>query len=337
MRKLNFLFLFFTVQLATARLTDSPAGRASCRENYSPCLCSTDSKGGIYVFCDLYCSTDGNNVLAIQQALERTISDRELLQIQLIPLVGCEFVPVRLPANFLSGKLIEEIVIGNNYLSGSYDFAKLIIDPLAFQSTQNHTTKFRFKHIDFALQNNFDFLNGFSRLNLLSITDYQNFGAIEYLPPLPSLTDLYIYDCRKDYVGSKEGCYITNFPDLSPAKLEALNLFDIFLDDKLAENVFTSLANSTSASSVQFIDMATNELTVIPGNLTDFPRLNHLDLQENSITEISNNSLIFTNPVFQLNLKRQSLGAADGTLAIESGTFQGPVFNLKLRHVRSYL
>ena len=58
-------------------------------------------------------------------------------------------------------------------------YANLIIDPLTFQSSQNSTVKFSVSSSDFALQTDFSFLDGFSKLESLYILDVNNLSVFQ--------------------------------------------------------------------------------------------------------------------------------------------------------------
>lgn len=302
----------------------SAAERVSCNENYSPCYCSTDSNGNIYVACELFCDKDGC-YKEIQKVFRRK-------SIQLLPQGGCKYYTTTLPADLLSDKLFKEILVGDHQTVYNSGLAKMAFDPLVFHATQNYTTKIALKHLDFYAQRDMNFLSGFSKLKYLFIIDYVNLEAFEYFPPLLSLSSLYINSCK---ISSK--CLIT-FPDITPAKLEYLSLFDNYLDDQAADAILSLVANSSSFNSIHYIDMSKNNLTSIPANISSFVNLNHLDLQENKIALIPTDSLTFTAPVIHVNLNRQlfletkigitnelteQVRAASGTLTIEKNAFKG--------------
>lgn len=294
--------------------------RALCTQNYSPCVCTLDANGNIYISCEAnLCFED--QILEIQKVFRRT-TDTEIFEVQIMFTNRCS---TYFPADFLGDKLINHLLIGNELpLTGpgpNDNYVKLTIDPLAFQSTRSYTTQLYFKNIDFFEQLDFGFLNGFDNLQSIIILDYHNL-PLQYLPPLASLTSLYINNCER-YAGNGSSAVCEfNFPDLTPAKLEYLSLFETYLKDESANQIVASLASSSSAFFIQYIDMGVNNLTALPNNIASFPTLNHLDLQENSITFIPSGSLVFTSPVVQLNLRGQTFGI-DNTLTIETGAFQG--------------
>ena len=181
--------------------------------------------------------------------------------------------PVSLPADIL-GKtgVTAEIDIGcySDYL---------VIDPLAFRSSQNSLAKFYFTNFDFGLQKDFSFLKGFNRLESLNFSSMNNLTAFQYLPPLPSLQYLSI-----------EGCPDINqiaFPDLSPAKLKKLYLNHNELSEQKADEILTKLAASTSTDSLQQLFLTGNSWTRIPSQVgSTFPKLRGVYLGYNKISHI---------------------------------------------------
>lgn len=138
--------------------------------------------------------------------------------------------------------------------------------------------------------------------------------AFQYLPPLPTLELLNVENC-------------TNlnkivFPDVSPAKLKTLYLqYNDVLDEKVANEIIAKVAASTSANSLEHIDMSYNpHLMSIPKQVSSaFPKLNFLSLNYDSISHIPASSFVFSVPVTYIDL------VGNGIKTIESGAFKGNI------------
>lgn len=220
---------------------------------------------------------------------------------------------VTLPADFLGGKHISNISIITYSLDEEGTKRQLIIDPLAFHSSQNSTIYFELYDWDMSLQTDFNFLNGFESLVALLLSYNANMQAFQYLPPLPSLTELIIKQWRS--LGE------TVFPDLTPARLKTLSIIDCSLGD-LADNVLSAVIASTSSDTLENINLAKNGMTSIPRQIPSaFPNLNSLDLSENYISHISSSSLAFSSPVISLDLSENY----HEKFSIATGAFQGTV------------
>ena len=164
-----------------------------------------------------------------------------------------------------------------------------------------------------SLQTDFNFLNGFESLVALLLSYNANMQAFQYLPPLPSLTELIIKQWRS--LGE------TVFPDLTPARLKTLSIIDCSLGD-LADNVLSAVIASTSSDTLENINLAKNGMTSIPRQIPSaFPNLNSLDLSENYISHISSSSLAFSSPVISLDLSENY----HEKFSIATGAFQGTV------------
>ena len=164
---------------------------------------------------------------------------------------------------------------------------------------------------DFGLQKDLNFLNGFNKLEHLSFDSIYNLTAFQYLPPLHLLQALEINACPD--------LNQIPFPDLSPAKLNYLNLNGNKISGQKAEEIFVKLAASTSVDSLKTLYLSYNFLTSIPSQLgSAFPNLKTVYLDNNNISHIPSSSLNFASPYLEyLYLKKNQIKT------IENDAFQG--------------
>ena len=223
------------------------------------------------------------------------------------PLSDDETNTFSLPEDFLGNTS----VTGEVYISCYYIWFYLFIDPLAFRASQNSLTKFDFATCDFGLQKDLNFLNGFDKLEELTFSYIINLTVFQYLPPLPSLQKLKVDNCPE--INQIE------FPDLSPAKLNNLELQSNEINDETADKIVAKLAASTSADSLEVFDLWSNSLTRIPTQVESaFPQIKSVYLGGNSISYIPSSSLTFASPY----LNALDLGSNE-LKTIESGAFVG--------------
>ena len=280
--------------------------RTDCVQDYAPCSCYMDSDNQIFVDCQ---------GVSIQNARDMflRVNDTEIYSLSWSdPLADARYT-YGLPADFLgntsvTGYIYIECDLNSNYVSAK---KKLVIDPLAFRSSQNSLTGFFLYFFDFGLQKDFNFLNGFNKLEELYISNINNLTAFQYLPPLPSLQKLNVHRCPDlNHIP---------FPDLSPAKLKNLDLYDNEINDQTADEIVAKLAASTSADSLEGLYLDANSLTRIPSRIgSSFLKLKNIYLSWNNISHIPPSSLTFVSPYLE-NLALFEIGIQ----TIESGAFQG--------------
>ena len=279
--------------------------RADCVQDYSPCSCSVDSINQISVECEYL------SVQTVRDVFQR-VNDTEIFQLSLYALADADTnsTSASLPVDFLGITTVtSRISINCGYSSDNAKFPNLVIDPLAFRSSQNSLTTFSIAYCNFVLQTDFNFLNGFNRLEEFYIFAANNLTAFQYLPALPSLQYLTVAFCPEFNQ--------IPFPDLSSAKLVYLNLYFNEMSDQKADGIVDKLADSNSANSLEKLDLYSNALTRIPSQVgSAFPKLKTADLGNNNISQIS--SLTFSSPYLEyLDLILNNIKT------IESRAFQG--------------
>ena len=268
-----------------------------CVQDYSPCSCSLDSN-------QISVSCLGISVETVRDVFLR-VNDPEIYQLEFSP-----------PADDTNTFSLSTDFLGNTSVSGAIyiyggNYPKLVIDPLAFRSSQNSLTFFSVENFDFGLQKDFSFLNGFNRLESLSISYIINFTAFQYLPSLPSLQELTVGYCPE--------LNQIAFPDLSSAKLNYLDLNGNEMIDEKADEIFAELATSNSSDSLEYLDLWSNSLTEFPSQVgSAFPKLKSLNLNNNKISHILSASFTFVSPY----LEDLYLGFNE-LKTIESGGFRG--------------
>ena len=273
--------------------------RAGCVGDYSPCSCSVYFDNKISVTCR-YVSVE-----TVREVFQR-MNDREIYKLSLY-MDAATNTRTSLPPDFLGNTSVTHRI----FIQGSKK-SNLVIDPLAFRSSQNSLVEFSVSNVDFGLQNNFSFLNEFNKLEGLHIIDTINLAAFQFLPPLPSLKHLSVANCPSEFNQIA-------FPDLRSAELKKLELNYNEISDQTADEIVAKLAASTSADSLESLDLHKNSLTRIPSHVgSAFPNLKTVSLYDNNISYISSFSLTFSSPYLEsLYLFRNKIKT------IERGAFRG--------------
>ena len=273
---------------------------AYCKD-YSPCSCSVDSN-------QFSVSCYGVSVQTVRDVFLR-VNDPEIYQLEFSPPAD-DTNTFSLPEDFLGNTSVTvEIQIDGNY--NNFKYPNLVIDPLAFRASQNSLTQFGVSRLNFGLKNAFNFLNGFNKLEELTFSQITNLTAFQYLPPLPSIQKLSIGNCPSELNQIP-------FPDLSPAKLNNLDLRTNEINDETADKIVAKLAASSSADSLVFLDLSFNYLTRIPSQVgSAFPKLKSVVLRNNNILHIPSASFTFAYPLKSLSLNDNKIKT------IESGAFVG--------------
>ena len=286
--------------LADDKETNGGETKADCVQDYSPCSCSLNSNNKT-VTCN------GISVQTIHDVFQR-VSDPEIYELKWTrPLPNNETNTISVPADFLGYTSTGRIYIECN----TENRLNLVIDPFAFRLSQNSLAQFSVRFFDFGLQTNFNFLNGFDKLEELSFFSINNLTAFQYLPPLPSLQNIFISYCP-------EISQIA-FPDLSSAKLKKLELNYNQISDDKADEIVAKLARSNSANSLAWLDLWGNSLTRIPSQVgSAFPELERFNLNNNKIVNIPSASFTFVSRYLDY------LGLYQNRIkTIESGAFRG--------------
>ena len=287
----------------------NPEPIEKCAQDYSPCSCDLINKNKVSVHCTSV------SVESIRDAFLR-INDPEIYSLTIYRFLPDYTNTISLQADFLGNtRVTAEVVIdGTTYwdkTSSTFipDYSKipdLVIHPSAFQSSQNSLMSFKVSNFDLGLQKDFNFLKGFNRLEELDIYRTNNLTAFQYLPQLPSLQTFKVGGCN-------ENCSdIVAVPDLCPTNLKTC--------DQQADEIVAKLAASTSADSLEVLNLIFNSVTRIPSQVgSAFTKLKKVDIEDwNSISHISSSSLTFVSPY----LKDLYL-YSNGIKTIESGAFQG--------------
>ena len=288
--------------LSDGKETNGGETRADCVQDYSPCTCSVNVYNEIYVTCS------GVSVETVRDVFKR-VNDLEIYSLVFYPLADYTNTVTLLLDFFGNTSVTGNIGIYGNPL-GNPGYPNLVVDPFAFSSSQNSLTRFYVKYFDFGMQKDFNFLNGFSKLKILAVSEILNLTAFQYLPPLPSLQWLDVAYCPD--------LNQIAFPDLSPAKLKYLYLSHSEISDEKADEIVAKLAASTSADSLEWLILSDNSLTRILSQVgSAFPKITDIVLDNNKISHIPSSSLTFAHPLQYLTLYE------NGIKTIESGAFQG--------------
>ena len=226
---------------------------------------------------------------------------------------------ISLPADFLGNTSVTSAIYIDLRWRGPWHsiyedkYPNLVINPLAFRASQKSLSReFKVSNVDFGFQKDFNFLNGFNKLEELYISNIHNLTAFQYLPPLPSLQYLSVRNCPSELNQIP-------FPDLRSAKLKSLELWENEISDEKADEIVAKLAASTSANSLEELSLYSNSLTRIPSQVgSALPKLKEILLDNNKISHISSSSINVTSS----NLKKLNL-YENGIKTIERGAFVG--------------
>ena len=259
--------------------------RAGCVGDYSPCFCSVYFDNKISVTCR-YVSVE-----TVREVFRR-MNDREIYKLSLY-MDAATNTRTSLPPDFLGNTSVTHRI----FIQGSKK-SNLVIDPLAFRLSQNSLVEFSVSNVDFGLQNKFSFLNEFNKLEGLHIID--------------TLKHLLVANCPSEFNQIA-------FPNLRSAELKKLELNYNEISDQTADEIVAKLAASTSADSLESLDLHKNSLTRIPSQVgSAFPNLKTVSLYDNNISYISSFSLTFSSPYLEsLYLFRNKIKT------IERGAFRG--------------
>lgn len=241
-------------------------------------------------------------------AIREVFFKTKTLYLYSVSLTSSDPGAVDLPEDLLSDKRSEKLYL--NCPPTASPPLNLTIDANTFEFTRFNTTYFEINHCDLLAQEDLSFLTGFSVLNTLEIKNTLNIDAFSTLPTktLPALKEIRLTGCT--------GLGNVEFPDLTPARLERLYLDSNGLDDTAAGSILGSLGSSSSVSSLQQLHLSHNTLSKVP-RIATFSNVNYYDVAYNTISFMSQSSLIFGPPVTYLGLNDL------GLTAIEGGTFQG--------------
>ena len=272
--------------------------KVKCLQDYSPCFCFVNNTNEAMVSCN------DVSVETVRDAFQR-VNHPEIFALLWSSSADATNT-ISVPLDFLGNTSVTSVI---HITTGNSNYPKLVIDPLALRSSQNSLAKFQVSNVDFGLQKDFNFLKGFDKLEELSISQIINFTASQYLPP--SLKKLTVNQCSLD------------FNQIAfPAKLTELYLWENEIYDEKADEILTKLAASTSADSLEVLDLSKNSLTRIPSQVgSAFPKLKRLNLKKNKISNIPSASINFASPYLE-NLDLSE----NGIKTIASGAFVGKSF-----------
>lgn len=276
-------------------MVGSAVSQASCPngENYAPCTCPATG----VVACA------GVSVSEIQAIFART-TPSTLLELDLT--IGA--ADLSLPANLIgSHQVSDEIFVRCNQAAPQ----AITINRDAFRSS-NGVLQFEVYYCDLKSLD-WSFLTGFNQLNYLAIEYLStiNQGLWATLPALPALTTLEVYQCP---AGVNEW---TNFPTLSTGLVNFYLNADN-LQDAAADRILGWIRTS-SAATLQTLDISANKLTRIPPLVNSFTKLANLDVSRQQLPglqALTASSTSFTAPVTTLMLDTSGIASI-------TGAFQG--------------
>lgn len=161
----------------------------------------------------------------------------------------------------------------------------LTCSPKAFTSTEAFTRVFSLAGWDLSAHD-YTYVENFNRIQYLFISFSDGFfDSWHRLPPLRSLNGMDVFNCKVTGV-------IKLFPPMQRSLKELVFTEDL-LDDTSVASILDWLLSSPSNSTVWNIDFSMNQLTVIPLQLSLFPRLHGSYMADNFIKRLPADSFNF--------------------------------------------
>lgn len=198
--------------------------------------------------------------------------------------IGLDVNETIIPADLLGqARILKEIILT---CEGDEEKSYVTIDPNAFRSTANITRQFHIVACNLH-QFQFNFLNGFEKLSLLTIHDYMDDTRRKIksdifqwstLPPLPCLSQLRISSMALYHWKAED------FPNLLNGLTRVLLDRD-GLEDSTMDLILDWLLQS-SADTLMQLDLSFNKLTRVPKQVPFFKKLNRLNLQSQQVPGI---------------------------------------------------
>ena len=291
------------MKIALCILIGTVTNGLSCpnEEDYRPCYCVNYVTGEFEIICDRVSLADVFNVFkrttpANWYGAKITLSPIDLNQAIPADLLGKHRVTFEISIICQSGSIANS----------------LIIDANAFRSSRNTAQWFYSRDCDLS-QLDFDFLDGFHKINLIQLSDASNVHLANWtsMPPLHSLEYLNLFNAR----GLNEW---TEFPNLVRG-LKQLIVYDPSgIQDGPTDRILSWTLKS-SLSTLETLGIEHSDLTSIPWQVPLFKKLKELRFndQKTGIASLLKGSLNFSVPVYNLNARNS------GIETIEAGTFQG--------------
>ena len=277
-------------------------GQCPNGENYLPCTCTYDA--GYVVECYQALIDDVVNIFK-----RTTAAKLKTFRFTLSELDPSSSKNITIPSDLLNNHTVSYDIVLDCPVNKPY----VEIDPDAFRSSKNLTQQFKLEYCEF-YQFDFQFVEGFEKLSILSFSSIQNFNLANWMniPALPSLSQLDIYQSK----GLNEW---TALPQLHSTGLTLLRIDRCeLLDDSM--NYILNWTVENSNQTLKTLNLIGNNLTIIPSQIPSFTSLESLDIhyeQSSGIAKIPTGALNFNSPVTNLIM------SDDHIEIIEPGAFQG--------------
>jgi len=227
-----------------------------------------------------------------------------------------------IPENLLGNKRVSDIAIGYSSNSVVNQSLSLQVDPNAFQSTKTYTKSFTLSSVDCSL---FDlsFLAGFDKITDLSfINVWEIQQCLPSLPPLKSLTSLYIKDCNGMTKISEADfpILVNGLKSVTLNRGEYNNYFYWPSKDPVLHRIMNWLLVSSADTLGSLVIGNMTKLFKIPEQISLFKALTTLVVVHTNITTIDTGALSFSHPIYELELSNNKIEK------IEPGAIQGMIF-----------
>lgn len=289
-----------------AKGTDST--KLLCDEDYSPCECwDSGSPLGNLVTCVNLTFPEIKRVLTGTRA-------PSLYRLSVVSPSTEQDGLTSVPESLSGDKHVAEIDIACSHYPHSTD-NRLVINADAFRSSAERTALISIRNCDDLTGLDFNFLAGFSRLQSLTVSGSRHVGeAFGTLPALPALVNLTLDQM------SETSQLAATFPNLTPARLQLLEVTNSDMDAQSAASILSAVADSTSRGSLAEIHFQNNRIAnhaLLADTQHQHSSLHTILLQRNNLTRLSRGAIAFTSPVQVLDLSDNSISE------MESGSLQG--------------
>lgn len=274
-----------------------------CGEDFSPCFCSEESRNYRYVECS---SVENEEII---QIFNRTSSQYNYS-------VTVDFLRNEIPADIFSDKRVSSIKLRCGWNS---DLP--IIDPNAFRSSRNYTSKFVLFSCNLQRMNS-KFLEGFDQLQRIEIESASHIQP--FLATLPTLRNLFhlSFSVENDFVANME---FDTSSILSPTLTELYMTASFPGWDELAIGwTLGWLSQRNSTDNLVKVWMSGNAMSRTPPEFAFINKFTSLIFTSNAVPmTVSSGSFHFENPSYYIEDSRALSLSSCRIVDIEAGAFQG--------------
>ena len=286
----------------------------SCDQDYSPCLCrygNPTDETGIYVTCTTTAT------VAVMAVFNRT----DAMELQYFALLNFKDGQDGIPDNLLVNKVTARLIIECG------DFLPMYVSENAFNSTKGFSNSFEMSGCNLS-NSSMSFLDGFSQLLSVTVDATSSMGLIfpSFPVRLPKLTTLTF----SNGIGWNK---LIRSPQ--PLKAEKLTKFYLTgsadMNDE-AMDIVMNWAVISFKSTLESLNIISNNLTQIPRQIESFDQLSYVDLRGNSFSLVLTRSIVMKAvDIFLVSLSNCQISE------IQPSAFQGTSINFLSNIIRNII